>query len=166
MITRRAVPDDAPQLILYVPRLADEPDSTIPLAPGEFSFTEEQERKLLADYEKSDNSIYVVAERDGVIIGVASCDGGARLSTKHCAGISISVAREERNQGIGAALMNHLIEWAQSTNISRLDLEVYAHNAPAIHLYRKFGFVDEGRRVKAYLANGRFVDGLLMARQI
>jgi ribosomal protein S18 acetylase RimI-like enzyme len=32
----------------------------------------------------------------------------------------------------------------------KLSLGVWPHNAAAIALYRKFGFVEEGRRVKHY----------------
>jgi RimJ/RimL family protein N-acetyltransferase len=34
--------------------------------------------------------------------------------------------------------------------LHKLSLSVFAHNAAAIALYRKFGFVEEGRRVKQY----------------
>jgi ribosomal protein S18 acetylase RimI-like enzyme len=34
--------------------------------------------------------------------------------------------------------------------LQKLSLGVFAHNAAAIALYRKFGFVEEGRRVKQY----------------
>ncbi len=167
MNIRKATPDDADQLIAYVHCLADEPHSTVPLAPGEFKFTTEQERELLANYATAENSIYLVAEVGGRIIGVMNCDGGTRQATRHNASISISVAKDERNKGIGAALMSHLIDWAKGTGIiRRLDLEVYAHNAPAIHLYRKFGFVDEGKRQSAYFQHGQFIDGILMARKL
>ena len=42
------------------------------------------------------------------------------------------------------------IEWAQERDLHKLSLSVFAHNEAAIALYRKFGFVEEGRRVKQY----------------
>ena len=167
MIIREAKPDDADQLITYIQRLDAEPDSMIPRAPGEFQVTVEQERKLLSDYLAVDNSAYFVAEVEGHIVGILSCDGGRRQATRHNASFGMSVSRVERNNGIGTALLSHLVEWATDTSIlSRLELEVYAHNAPAIHLYRKFDFVEEGKRESAYFQHGRFIDGLLMARKL
>lgn len=167
MTIREATPDDAAQLIAYVQTLDAEPDSMIPRAPGEFQVTVEQERQLLAEYAAKDNSIYLVAEIEGRIVGVLSCDGGTRQATRHNASFGISVAKEERNKGIGTALLSHLVKWAKGTGIiRRLELEVYAHNAPAIHLYRKFEFIEEGQRHNAYWQHGECIDGVLMARQL
>ncbi len=49
---------------------------------------------------------------------------------------------------LGAARRS--IEWAREQGLHKLSLGVFAHNAAAIGLYRKFGFVVEGRRVKQY----------------
>lgn len=163
---REAKPDDAVQIIAYIHRLDAEPDSMIPRAPGEFQVTVEQEQQLLAGYSATDNSAYFVAEVEGRIAGILTCEGGKRRATRHCASFGMSVAVEERNKGVGTALLRHLIEWAKGTGIKRLELEVYAHNAPAIHLYRKFDFVEEGKREDAFFQHGRFIDGLLMARKI
>lgn len=165
MIVREAVPGDAEELVAYIHRLDAEPDPMIPRAPGEFLMTVEGERALLAEYAASDNSLYLVAEMDGRLVGSLSCTGGKRRATRHNAGFGMSVAPEWRNKGIGTALLSRLVAWAESTGIlRRLELEVYAHNAPAIHLYRKYGFVEEGRRQRGYFQHGRWVDGILMAR--
>ena len=165
MTIREAQPDDAEELIAYIHRLDDEPDSMLPRAPGEFLMTAEQERILLAEYAASDNAIYLVAVVDGIIVGSLSGSGGKRQAMRHTADFGLSVTSEWRGQGIGTALLGRLIEWAEGTGIvRRLELEVYAHNDPAIHLYRKFGFVEEGRRRQAFFQQGRFIDGILMAR--
>jgi RimJ/RimL family protein N-acetyltransferase len=49
---------------------------------------------------------------------------------------------------VGSALVAAAIEWARAQGMHKLSLGVFPHNAAAIALYRKFGFVDEGRRVK------------------
>ena len=165
MIIREAVPDDAEQIIKHIQRLTDEPDVPIPLAPDEFQITVEQERQFLSDYREADNSIFLVAEVEGQIIGILNCEGGKRQATRHTASSGMSVAKEWRNKGVGTALKSHLIEWATGTNIiKRLEMEVYAHNTPNIHLNRKLGFVEEGRRQKAYFQHGQFIDSIIMAR--
>ena len=165
MLIREALPDDAQQIITLIQRLVTEPDITLPLSPGEFQITEEQERRFLSDYLEADNSIFLVAEIEGQIIGVLNCDGGKRQATRHTASTGMSVAREWRNMGVGTALKRHLIEWAKSTGIiKRLEMEVYAHNIPNIRLNSKLGFVEEGRRQKAYFQHGQFIDSIIMAR--
>ena len=62
--------------------------------------------------------------------------------------IGMAVAREWRGRGVGAALLAEAIEWAREQGLHKLSLSVFPHNAAAIGLYRKFGFVEEGRRVK------------------
>ena len=44
----------------------------------------------------------------------------------------------------------------------RLELEVFTHNARAIHVYKKLGFQEEGTRHQAFFKEGRFVDALMM----
>ena len=63
----------------------------------------------------------------------------------------MAVAREWRGRGVGSALMAAGVEWARERGgLHKLSLEVFAHNDAGIALYRKFGFVEEGRRVKQY----------------
>ena len=67
------------------------------------------------------------------------------------ADIGMLVARDWRGRGVGSALMAAAIDWARGRgDIHKLSLGVFAHNAAAIALYEKFGFVEEGRRVKHY----------------
>lgn len=47
---------------------------------------------------------------------------------------------------------------------TRLEITVYTDNAPAVALYRKFGFVVEGTARGYALRDGRLVDAFMMAR--
>jgi ribosomal protein S18 acetylase RimI-like enzyme len=77
--------------------------------------------------------------------------------------IGMAVTREWRGRGVGSALLAGAIEWARERGLHKLSLGVFAHNAGAIALYRKFGFVEEGRRVKHYRrASGELWDALDM----
>ena len=73
------------------------------------------------------------------------------------------VAAAERRRGIGSALMAEALKWARSAGITKVELEVFPHNEPAIALYRKLGFEEEGRRRKRYLIGGHYVDAVLMS---
>ena len=73
------------------------------------------------------------------------------------------VDREWRSRGVGSALIRAAIGWARDQGLHKLSLEVFTQNTAAIALYRKCGFVDEGRRVKHYRrANGELWDSLVM----
>jgi ribosomal protein S18 acetylase RimI-like enzyme len=77
--------------------------------------------------------------------------------------IGMAVAREWRGRGVGSALLAAAIEHARERGLHKLSLGVFAHNAAAIALYRKFGFVEEGRRIKHYRrANGELWDSVEM----
>jgi RimJ/RimL family protein N-acetyltransferase len=41
-----------------------------------------------------------------------------------------------------------VIEWSREQGLHKLTLSVFPHNEAAIRLYRRCGFVEEGRRVK------------------
>ena len=75
--------------------------------------------------------------------------------------LGMAVAREWRGRGVGSALLATAIEWAGECGLHKLSLAVFVHNDAAIALYRKFGFVEEGRRLKHYRrANGELWDAL------
>ena len=82
-----------------------------------------------------------VAEVDGQIVGMISLHGSGRLD------LGMFVASAHRGKGIGRALMDAAIAHARSSGAFKISLEVWPHNAAAIALYRKYGFVEEGRRV-------------------
>jgi ribosomal protein S18 acetylase RimI-like enzyme len=68
-----------------------------------------------------------------------------------------------RGCGVGSALMEAGIRWSREQGVHKLGLSVFPHNAAAIALYRKYGFVEEGRRVKHYRrASGEFWDSIEM----
>jgi RimJ/RimL family protein N-acetyltransferase len=81
--------------------------------------------------------------------------------------IGMMVAAGWRGRGVGSALVAAAIEWARAQGMHKLSLSVFPHNAAAIALYRKFGFVEEGRRIRHLRrANGELWDlidmGLLL----
>jgi ribosomal protein S18 acetylase RimI-like enzyme len=104
---------------------------------------------------------------DGTLVAVSGAEivGSVHVErSPHGFGeIGMAVTREWRGRGVGSALLAGAIEWARERGLHKLSLGVFAHNAGAIALYRKFGFVEEGRRVKHYRrASGELWDALDM----
>ncbi|MBN6335401.1 GNAT family N-acetyltransferase, partial [Escherichia coli] len=48
--------------------------------------------------------------------------------------------------------------------VERIELTVFADNAPAIAVYKKYGFEIEGTGRRCALRNGEYVDAYYMAR--
>jgi putative acetyltransferase len=109
--------------------------------------------------------LMVVAERDGAVVGNAGLHPFPQLRRRHAAGLGIVVAREAQGQGVGSALMQALVDYADRwVQILRIELTVFADNARAIALYERFGFVPEGTHRAYALRDGAYVDCLSMAR--
>lgn len=66
---------------------------------------------------------------------------------------NIAIAPEFRREGIGEALLRHLIDKAGADGCRLVTLEVRSGNGPAMELYKKLGFREVGRR-KGYYAKG------------
>ncbi|MNI85410.1 Spermine/spermidine acetyltransferase [compost metagenome] len=80
----------------------------------------------------------------------------------------MSVRSDYQGGGIGKALLQALIDWAEKhRQIEKITLGVFANNSKAIELYRKMGFVQESlMRKQIKLQDGKYVDvigmGLLL----
>jgi putative acetyltransferase len=79
--------------------------------------------------------------------------------------LGLSVAPKAQGQGVGRALMQALVDWADRWGqVLRLELNVYTDNERAIALYRSFGFEIEGTHRAYALRDGKYVDSHSMAR--
>ena len=163
-IVREAQPEDAEQIIAFVQRIIAEPGISIVSQAGEFTFTAEQERKFISDCAADDNSLFLVADAGGEIVGQLTLRGGSRRALRHEAVLGITVAKEWRGRGVGNALMARAVEWAKGSGvIRRIELQVFTSNTTAIHLYQNHGFEIEGRRRKAIYREGEYHDDYVMA---
>jgi L-phenylalanine/L-methionine N-acetyltransferase len=84
---------------------------------------------------------------------------------RHVGQIGMAVRDDRQGQGIGTALLKAAIDLADKwLNLTRLELEVFVDNAPAVRLYEKCGFTIEGTLVDFAFREGHYVDVYLMAR--
>ena len=162
---REAKPDDAAALLAHLKELAAEPGINIPLAPDEITTTLEQEKDLLAAIADSPKAIMLVAIGDGKLVGELSLKAiSSRRAVQHVATLGMSVKQAWRGKGVGRELMTAALEWAPTAGIKRIELYVYARNAPAIALYERFGFAIEGRRKHFIREGDEYLDDFVMAR--
>lgn len=166
LMLRPAEPDDAEQLLVYVNQIAGESEN-ITFGPGEFTMSVEEERAFLLINAQSPNSLYLIAEIAGEIAGTLTFSAGKRPRIQHAGEFGTSVLRKYWNSGIGSCMLAYLINWAkQNGTIRKINLRVRVDNLPAIHLYEKYGFVQEGRLSREFYLHGQFVDVFMMGLQL
>lgn len=132
--------------------------------PGEFNFTLEQERQFIRNSLADENSYFLVAELDGIII--ANCSVGIVMGNKrflHRAAMGIVVRRDYWSKGIGKKLMQECINWCNENGVEQLELEVVTQNSRAISMYQRFGFEIHGTKKHALkYADGSYADEYFM----
>lgn len=112
----------------------------------------------------SERNLVLAALHAERVIGTITVVAGRLRKTRHVAEVGMGVAAPYRGAGIGGALMEIALDWSVAQDLVRLELSVFANNERALALYRKFGFVEEGRRRAKYLIDGVYVDEVVMGR--
>jgi putative acetyltransferase len=159
---RRATPDDAPAYA----RIMGDPA----IFPGLMQMPHPSERiwreRIAEATAPGKHDVLLVAERSGEVVGTAGLHSASpAIRRRHVLLLGLSVARESQRQGVGAALMAALCDYADNwVGALRLELTVYTDNATAIALYRRFGFEVEGTFRGYALRDGAYVDAYAMAR--
>jgi L-phenylalanine/L-methionine N-acetyltransferase len=112
------------------------------------------------------NALVLVAEHADNVVGFAGLRPlNDSLRQIHVRALGITVAKASQGLGVGSALMQGLLDWADKwAQVKRIELRVNVDNARAIALYQKFGFVQEGRLVGECFRAGQYVDVFAMAR--
>ena len=84
---------------------------------------------------------------------------------KHVCSLGISIADAYQGRGVGRALMNACLDFADNwANYARVELTVHSDNARAVKLYESLGFEHEGRLRDFSFREGGYVDALFMGR--
>jgi L-phenylalanine/L-methionine N-acetyltransferase len=124
----------------------------------------EQWRKRLAEPPEGFYSLVACSENKVVgQLGMHTAPNSPRR--RHVGQIGMAVRDDSQGKGVGTALMQAVIDLAERwLNLSRLELEVYTDNEPAVHLYKKFGFFIEGTKARYAFRDGKYVDVYAMAR--
>lgn len=135
--------------------------------PTLFCESEDFTRKVYDGYDKDWPSLCAVLEGpDGErCVGHGMLHLNSKARVRHTASVSLIVDAEYQDKGIGRALLSQLLEIADRwLMLVRVELEVQAENARAVHLYESLGFVREGLLKYAFMQDGRYADILLMGR--
>ncbi|MTK12437.1 MAG: GNAT family N-acetyltransferase [Clostridiaceae bacterium] len=162
IIIRKANQSDSKALIKYLNIIGGETDF-LTFGLGEFGRTVEQEEEFIKNTLEKDNSLFIIAEINGKVIGNLNFSGGPRQRNAHVGEFGVSVLKEYWGNGIGEELIRYLVNWSKNSGIIRkINLRVRTDNKAGINLYKKIGFSEEGVLKRDYLINGEFYDSLAM----
>ena len=139
---RKMTLDDLEQVVAI-----DQTSFSLPWPPRSFQF------------EMTDNpaSRCWVAELDGQVVGMLV--GWFIVDEIHIA--TLAAHPDFRRRGIGEKLLAFALQSAKDEGAVSSFLEVRESNTAALEMYRKFGYVEDGRREGYYKDNGE--DAILMS---
>ncbi|MGG3518910.1 GNAT family N-acetyltransferase [Bacillus pseudomycoides] len=132
--------------------------------PEEFKKTSSEQKEWVQGVLKNERETLIVAEKDGEVVGwiVFLSENKKRLS--HTGSFGIMISKSYRGLGIGKMLLQALLDWAEKNPlIEKISLGVFSTNHSAISLYKKMGFIEEGRKMNEFKMNdNEYVDDILM----
>jgi ribosomal protein S18 acetylase RimI-like enzyme len=109
-------------------------------------------------------TIRLIAVDGAEVVGWIDIERTDREGFVHVGRLGMGVLKAYRGQGIGTALLERSLEEARMHRLERVELDVYASNQIAIHLYEKYGFEIEGRKRNARKLDEIYDDIVLMVR--
>jgi len=158
---REAQGDDAAMVIEYIETIAGETDY-LTFGKGEFGISETEEYEILEKAHDAPNVLYILAFLDNTLCGALDFSCGKRPRMRHTGHFGISVLKSFWDLGVASALIDTLVDWSRASGVTKINLEVREDNHRAIDLYKRKGFVEEGRISKAMYVGGVYYVNIAM----
>jgi ribosomal protein S18 acetylase RimI-like enzyme len=105
----------------------------------------------------SDNSLIMVAERTGTLVGAVQVlvleapTIPVMVPRRYAVVDNVVVIKGSRRAGIGRGLMEAAEHWAQKQGVSQIELNVWEFNRAALGFYRALGYRTASRRMRKTL---------------
>lgn len=132
---------------------------------GEGLLTSEDFEMLIYEDSISEKNIFLIAEVEGRIVGFSRCEGNKLNRFRHKAEFGVCIEKEYWGDGIGTALLENVLMWADNVGIKKISLTAVETNIKAIKLYKKYGFVEEGVLINDRIhKDGKYYNTVLMGR--
>ncbi len=158
---RPARPTDAPSLAALFAAVRSEGRWLVTPASA---ISESSEAFWIGEAIRAANTLALVAEADGELIANVLVTVERSTISDHVGTLSICVAADWRDVGIGSVLVRTALQAARASRLRKVALGVFPDNLRAISVYERAGFVREGLRRRQYRGpRGTFRDELLMA---
>lgn len=122
-----------------------------------------EERAAWLAARDSRHPVVVANDADEAVVGWGSLNPfNPRPAYDHVVDVSLYVARDQRQRGIGDALLGALEARARALGYHKVVLAAFPTNAPGMRLYARHGFVTVGVYREQGLLDGRWVDVIVM----
>ncbi|WP_130296429.1 GNAT family N-acetyltransferase [Fictibacillus sp. BK138] len=134
----------------------------------EFNKTTEEHQEWIQKIIEHERETMFVTEIEGKVVGWIVFKSQERKRMHHTGSFAIMLQKDCRNKGIGKLLIHELLRWAEEHPIiEKVSLGTFSTNTRAIELYKKLGFVEEGRKVNEFKFNeNEYVDDVLMYKLV
>ena len=162
ILIREATKKDAQQIMEHTKKITGTSKFMVMLSEELNQDLKEEQKRI--EQQIQAGGLILLAEDKRKIIGLLSLRAEKIKRLKHVATMAIDIQEEYCNQGIGTKLLSYMIDWTKkNSQIEKICLHVLSSNERAIHVYKKIGFVEEGRRVDHIkMTNDCYVDDVLM----
>lgn len=159
---RLPLPSDAGPLLEYLKIIGGESDH-LTFGPEGHPNTIAQEEAYLATINQENNKVMLLGVINQEIIATGSLAGSTRPRLRHTLELGLSVKKAYWNMGVGTALLTALIDSAKRyQHVTQIVLHVVQDNEAAIHLYRKFGFIQQGIFPRQIRIDHKYKDSVFM----
>ena len=116
-------------------------------------------------YEEQWQRIFII-EANGKVLGSLNLKNNFSGSL-HRAQLGMGLEIPLRGQGIGKQILQMAISWAKTQeSLTWIDLSVFAHNIPAIKLYKSLGFNEVATLEDRFRINGVSIDDIFMTLKL
>lgn len=103
--------------------------------------------KCISDWIQSGNSITLVAEEAGNIVGYLAGEirevPAWRKQSKTAELAEIYILDEHRSRGIGGQFMKGFLDWCRGKGVKKVKLEASMKNQDALRFYKKYGLREQ-----------------------
>lgn len=166
LLIRNAEEYDALEIVDMFKQMGGESEN-LTYGNNDYYFNEGQEKLFIRTMKERKNSIFIIAIIEGKIVGNLSFGTMQRGRLMHRGDMGISVLKEYWGLGIGSALLDYLLKWAEGGGvIKKIELQVRIDNKWAVELYLKRGFVIEGIITMGICVDDKYYDLYFMGKTI
>ena len=158
MRVRRASAEDAEAFAAVIREVAEERRWIATEPPVDLAERAGRTRTML----EQGDALWVLEDDGGTVVGGL---GLHQTGIRGVVSLGMSIVAGSRGRGGGRALLDAAFEHLQTSDLHKVELEVWPDNGPAIALYTRYGFEVEGLRRNHYRRkDGTLRSALIMAR--
>lgn len=164
---RAATEEDAENMLAIQSEVLVEEDFLITTLE-EFQQTIGEQKKWIQAKLANERELILIAQYQEKIVGWLVFQSPNRKRLAHTGSFGMMILKEYRGLGIGKRLLEKLLKWAElNPYIEKISLGVFSTNERAIALYKKMGFVEEGRKINEIKLNDKqYIDDVLMYKVV